>query len=60
MAKRLRACVAQVARDRGLSGSPGLSVSIGVAVYVPGQSIDDLTRQADAAMYAEKRASPTP
>ncbi|HML61503.1 sensor domain-containing diguanylate cyclase [Solidesulfovibrio sp.] len=60
MAKRLRACVAQVARDRGLSGSPGLSVSIGVAAYVPGQSIDDLTRQADAAMYADKRASPTP
>uniref|UniRef100_I2Q274 diguanylate cyclase n=1 Tax=Desulfovibrio sp. U5L TaxID=596152 RepID=I2Q274_9BACT len=56
MAKRLRACVAQVARDRGLSGAPGLSVSIGVAMHVPGQSIDDLIRRADEAMYADKRA----
>lgn len=60
MAKRLRACVAQVARDRGLSGSPGLSVSIGIALHEPGQSIDDLTRRADAAMYTEKRAMPPP
>ncbi|EFL50436.1 diguanylate cyclase [Solidesulfovibrio fructosivorans JJ]] len=56
MAKRLRACVAQVARDRGLSGTPGLSVSIGVALFTPGQTIDDLVRRADAAMYADKRA----
>lgn len=61
MAKRLRACVAQVARDRGLTDSPALSVSIGSALHVPGQSIDDLIRQADAAMYAVKRAdSPAP
>ncbi|WP_300154471.1 DUF484 family protein [Solidesulfovibrio sp.] len=60
MVKRLRACVAQVARDRGLSGSPGLSVSIGVAISAPDQTIDDLTRQADAAMYADKRSAPTP
>ncbi|WP_428568896.1 MAG: diguanylate cyclase domain-containing protein [Solidesulfovibrio sp. DCME] len=60
MAKRLRACVAQVARDRQLSGSPGLSLSIGIALHVPGQTIDDLTRLADAAMYADKRAEPRP
>lgn len=56
MAKRLRACVAQVARDRGLSGVPGLSVSVGVAMHAQGLTIDDLVRQADAAMYADKRA----
>ncbi len=56
MAKRLRACVAQVARDRELSGTPGLSISIGVAVHAPGQTIEDLVRRADAAMYADKRA----
>lgn len=56
MAKRLRACVAQVANDRGLSGSSGLAVSIGVAQHAPGCSIDDLVRQADAAMYVDKRA----
>lgn len=60
MAKRLRACVAQVARDRELSGAPGLSVSIGVALHVPGQTIDALTSRADAAMYADKRATPRP
>lgn len=60
MAKRLRACVAQVARDRRLSGSPGLSVSIGIALHIPGQTIDDLTRRADAAMYADKRAPAGP
>lgn len=56
MAKRLRACVAQVAEDRNLAGSPGLAVSIGMAMHEPGQDIDDLVRRADAAMYADKRA----
>jgi len=52
MAERIRDCVAEVAAERGLSG---LSVSIGVALHVPGQDIDDLVRAADAAMYREKR-----
>jgi len=56
MAERIRQCVAEVARDRELSGTPGLSVSIGMALYAPGQSIDDLVREADAAMYLDKRA----
>lgn len=55
MAGRIRQCVAEVARDRDLSGTPGLSVSIGLALHVPGQSIDDLVRAADAAMYVDKR-----
>ena len=59
MTRRLRACVAQVARDRGLSGTPGLSVSVGVALFRPGMGIDDLVRRADAAMYADKRAAKT-
>jgi diguanylate cyclase (GGDEF)-like protein len=53
MADRIRDCVAEVAAERGL---PDLSVSIGVALHVPGQDIDDLVRAADAAMYREKRA----
>ena len=57
MADRVRACVADVARDRNLSGQPGLSVSIGLALHAPGQDIDDLVRQADAAMYADKRTN---
>ncbi|KHK04481.1 GGDEF domain-containing protein [Desulfovibrio sp. TomC] len=58
MADRIRHCVAEVAGDRNLSGVPGLSVSIGVAVYAPGQDIDDLVRAADAAMYVDKRNTP--
>ncbi|WP_246197997.1 GGDEF domain-containing protein [Solidesulfovibrio aerotolerans] len=55
MAERIRHCVAEVARDRELSGTPGLSVSIGMALHTPGQSIDALVREADAAMYVDKR-----
>lgn len=58
MANRLRDCVDRVARERNLSGTPGLSVSIGVAVHIPGEGIDDLVRRADAAMYADKRGDP--
>ncbi|MHC1711550.1 MAG: DUF484 family protein [Solidesulfovibrio sp.] len=56
MAKRLRACVSRVAKDRKLSGTPGLSVSIGIALHEPGQCIDELVRKADVSMYADKRA----
>ncbi len=55
MALRIRAAVAEVAAAKGLSGTPGLSVSIGMAMHVPGQGIDDLVRRADASMYADKR-----
>ncbi|MFP5259643.1 MAG: diguanylate cyclase domain-containing protein [Acidobacteriota bacterium] len=57
MAERIRQCVVEVAQDRELSGNPGLSVSVGLAMHTPGQSIDDLVRLADAAMYADKRAA---
>jgi diguanylate cyclase (GGDEF)-like protein len=61
MAERIRQCVAEVAGDRHLSGVPGLSVSIGVALHTPGQDIDELVRMADAAMYVDKRNDiPTP
>ena len=55
MAERIRHCVAEVAGDRNLSGVPGLSVSVGLALFTPGQDIDDLVRAADAAMYVDKR-----
>ena len=55
MADRIRHCVAEVAGDRNLSGVPGLSVSVGLALFTPGQDIDDLVRAADEAMYVDKR-----
>jgi diguanylate cyclase (GGDEF)-like protein len=56
MAERIRDCVVEVAQGRQLAGIPGLSVSIGIALHVPGQDIDELVRAADAAMYRDKRA----
>jgi len=55
MAERMRSCVDEVAHGRGLADTAGLSVSIGMALHVPGQDIDDLVRQADEAMYVDKR-----
>ena len=62
MAARLRDCVTVVAANHGLSGTPGLSMSIGLATHVPGESLDELVNRADAAMYTDKRgtASQTP
>lgn len=56
MAQRVRASVAEAIAAMKLPGAPGLSVSIGIALHVPGQSIDDLVRRADEAMYTEKHS----
>jgi len=48
------------ARVKTSAGALALSVSIGVALSRPGQSADDLLAEADAAMYADKRARTTP
>ena len=47
---------AREAADR-LAAEAGMPISIGAAVYgVDGHTADDLTRAADAALYAAKRA----
>ena len=38
------------------SGAAGLNCSVGIAVAAAGQSLDDVLRDADAALYAAKRA----
>lgn len=56
MAERVRTAVTEAIAAMHLPGAPALSVSIGIALHVPGQSIDDLVRRADEAMYTEKHS----
>jgi two-component system, cell cycle response regulator len=56
MADRVRQAVAEAAAATDPPHTLGLSVSIGVALHVPGEAIADLIRRADAAMYTDKRA----
>jgi diguanylate cyclase (GGDEF)-like protein len=50
LAERLRAAVAQVGGDRGVTAS------VGVAEVEPGDDVGDLMHRADAAMYRSKTA----
>jgi len=56
MAERVRGAVTEAIAAMKLPGAPALSVSIGVALHIPGQGIDDLVRRADEAMYTEKHS----
>lgn len=53
LAERLRAAVAAL-RLHTLSGPLTLSCSFGVSEIMPGESIDDLLKRADVALYAAK------
>jgi diguanylate cyclase (GGDEF)-like protein/PAS domain S-box-containing protein len=55
LAARLRSTVAG-ARLTTPAGLVKITVSIGVACFTPGESVEALTSRADAAMYAAKRA----
>ncbi|MCW5579719.1 MAG: GGDEF domain-containing protein, partial [Dokdonella sp.] len=52
LAQRLRL---RVRRGLGV-GAPDATISIGVAVRLPDESLPDLIRRADRAMYAAKQA----
>ena len=59
-ADRTRQCerlLAALSEPHDLAGQPVVSTpSIGLAVHVPGESLDSLRKRADAAMYEAKRA----
>lgn len=57
MAERVRKAVADAMGSLNLPGNPDLSVSIGIALHLPGQSIDALVRRADEAMYDDKNTT---
>lgn len=60
--RRLRQTLAEIdlpATAVGLA-SPTISASVGMSRHQPGQSLDDLIRAADQAMYAEKHLSSQP
>lgn len=54
VASKLLGAMARPFMVKGLSLP--VSTSIGIALYQPGMSVDDLVRQADQAMYRAKRA----
>ena len=59
LAERVRQCVAALEIDavptrRG--AEPGVTLSLGVAAYLPGDSKEDLIEAADVALYQAKRA----
>ena len=59
LAERVRQCVAALKIDavptrRG--AEPGVTLSLGVAAYNPGDSKEDLIEAADVALYQAKRA----
>lgn len=45
-----------VATATPVATAPGLSVSTGIAQHEPGETVDELVRRADTAMYQAKRA----
>lgn len=55
VAERIRRSIKQNSSEIGNS-YPNVSVSIGVAVHRPGETIDDLMRQADRQLYSAKNS----
>jgi diguanylate cyclase (GGDEF)-like protein len=51
-----RRLLAQIARDLDAASGPGLSIAVGHAVRLPGESIATTIAWADDRMYAKKRA----
>lgn len=56
LAERLRTSVAETPLQAGEAVPVWLTLSIGVAVYLPGASVTDLLRAADGALYFAKHA----
>ncbi len=54
VAERIRACLSETPVAVGFSPSLFITASIGVAVSRPGDTLDDLTPAADAALYRAK------
>ena len=57
MAERIRSAIAGTSFDEaGLPGPRRITVSIGVAPYQPGETLSDLLKHADEALYRAKHA----
>lgn len=52
--ERMQKVLVQWEEETGLVGSRAVTLSVGVAEYVPGEDADDLIGRADNAMYAAK------